>query len=241
MTAVGTDLVALHGLNNTPEVWDGARAHLTKAGEATVRWHCPLLPALDSVEAIAQWLLPQLPPTFALAGFSFGGYVAAALLEAAPERIERVALVCSSTRADNDVQRTNRERAVAVLQADGAAGHRRLAAAQAPLTMHPSRLEDPVLVALRERMLAGYGPERLSAQLRACMQRPDRTASLNAFSGPILLLAAQDDQVVTPELMQGVAREAPRARYEVVPDAGHLMPIERPDWLARALADWLAR
>lgn len=240
MTAAVTDLVALHGLNNTPEVWDGARVQLTMAGEAVVRWHCPLLPALDSVEAIARWLLPQLPPRFALAGFSFGGYVAAALLEAAPERIERIALVCSSTRADTDAQRANRERAIAVLQADGASGHRRLAAAQAPLTMHPSRLDDSVLMTLRERMLAGYGPERLSAQLRACMQRPDRTASLNGFSGPILLLAAQNDQVVTPELMQGVARDVPRARYEAVPEAGHLMPIERPDRLAGALADWLA-
>ena len=43
--------------------------------------HAPLVPARDTVEAIAGELLAQLPERFALCGFSFGGYVQARAAE----------------------------------------------------------------------------------------------------------------------------------------------------------------
>jgi len=234
---MSTELVALHGLNNSPEVWDGIVSALATPG---VHWHRPMLPALDRVEAIAQALLNELPSRFSLVGFSFGGYVAAAMLEAAPHRIERFALLCSGTRADSDTQRVVRQRAIKALTAGGAAAHREMMAAQAALVMHPSRLQDPALQAIRDRMVAAYGPQRLIAHLEASIARPDRTAVLAAWPGVRWLIAAADDRVVTAELMRGVADAAPGTRFEVVPDSGHMLPIERPEAAAARLDAWLA-
>lgn len=229
------ELVALHGLNNSPEVWAGATAHVDSVRPGAVRWHVPMLPALDTVEAVADAVLAAAPPRFALAGFSFGGYVAMAMLAAAPQRIERLVLLASQPRADTDAQREIRRKAIALLQAEGVAGHRRLAAMQAPLTMHASRLDDPVLRALRERMVDDYGPQRLVAHLAACIARPDRQAVLATWPGARHLIAAADDQVVPAALMREVAQATPGARFEAIAAAGHLVPIEQPQAVGDAL------
>ena len=70
-------LVLVPGLNNTPAIWDDVLPRLAPG----ITVHAPLVPARDTVEAIAEELLAQLPERFALCGFSFGGYVALAMLE----------------------------------------------------------------------------------------------------------------------------------------------------------------
>lgn len=92
---VCADLLLLPGLNNTGAVFDGVVAHLP----ASLRVHCPDLPALDRVEALADAVLADAPERFWLGGFSFGGYVAMAVLERAPERVQGIALICSTPRA----------------------------------------------------------------------------------------------------------------------------------------------
>jgi pimeloyl-ACP methyl ester carboxylesterase len=230
-----TELLALHGLNNSPQVWDDVAAHVAARRPGAVRWHAPALPALDTVEALAQALLAQAPPRFALAGFSFGGYVAMAMLEAAPQRIERLVLLASHPRADTDAQREVRRKAIGTVGAGGADAHRRLVALQAPLTMHPSRLEDAALRAARERQADDYGPQRLLAHLAACIARPDREAVLAAWRGPRRLVAAAGDQVVPAATMRAAAQAAPGCAFEAIDAAGHLVPLERPDAVGDAL------
>ena len=77
-------LVLIPGLNNTRAVFDQVVSELPPdvLGMALDN------PALPSVDQIAQALLPALPERFWLAGFSFGGYVAMALLAAVPERVQ---------------------------------------------------------------------------------------------------------------------------------------------------------
>ena len=81
-------LVLVPGLNNTHAVWDGVVAALGASAQCSAL-DCP---ALDTVEAVADALLAQLPERFWLAGFSFGGYVALAMLERAPQRVARARL-----------------------------------------------------------------------------------------------------------------------------------------------------
>jgi pimeloyl-ACP methyl ester carboxylesterase len=62
-------------------------------------------------------VLAQAEPTFALAGFSMGGYVAQEIARIAPERIARLALIDTAIRADTP-ERAAQRRAV-----NAAAGH----------------------------------------------------------------------------------------------------------------------
>src|SRR3546814_4065278 len=46
----------------------------------------------DSTAAMAETVLAAMPPRFALAGLSMGGYVALEIMARAPERVTRLAL-----------------------------------------------------------------------------------------------------------------------------------------------------
>ncbi|MFM1855357.1 MAG: hypothetical protein RLZ83_666, partial [Pseudomonadota bacterium] len=101
-------LLLLPGLNNTAAVFDGTVAALPQGINA----RAVNLPALDTVEALADHVLACAPGRFWLAGFSFGGYVAMAVLERAPDRVIGVALICSLPGADTPAHIARRHAAI---------------------------------------------------------------------------------------------------------------------------------
>ena len=78
------DLALIAGLNNTAAVWDAVLpvigAESARVGKV-VNCHAATNPAMDTVEELARHWLNNLPQRFHLVGFSFGGYVALAMLE----------------------------------------------------------------------------------------------------------------------------------------------------------------
>src|SRR3546814_4656639 len=60
------------------------------------------------MEGLARGVLATAPHRFALAGLSMGGYVAQAIMRLAPERVERIALLDTSARADTPEQTARR-------------------------------------------------------------------------------------------------------------------------------------
>ena len=226
-------LALVPGLNNTAQVWDGVVAALAGAADC----HALNCPPLDTVEAVADALLAQLPSWFFLSGFSFGGYVALAMLERAPHRVAGLAMVNSSTRADTDAQRAARAKSILAAQAGE---HESLMAAQAGLVFHPSSLSNVALMDTRAAMVRAYGSARFIAHLQACAQRPDRTAVLAASACPLLVVAAAEDRVIPTAVQRAGAEALPRARFVEIAQAGHMMPLEQPAALADALRSWLA-
>jgi pimeloyl-ACP methyl ester carboxylesterase len=229
-------LVLVHGLNNTPDIWDLVVAELQPRLGNDWRIHCPGMEPLETTDAVAARMLEQLPERFTFVGFSFGGYVGMAVLAAAAKRVEGFSLVCSSTRGESDAARPMRLRAIEIAQGGG---YEALMAKNHPHTVHPDRVDDPAILERREAMIAGYGVERFVAHMRACLVRPDRTALLAEFAGPRLLVAAQDDKVVPAATMGDIAAEMPDVPLVTVEHCGHLLPLERPAVLADALAGWL--
>ncbi|MFI6151624.1 alpha/beta fold hydrolase [Kitasatospora sp. NPDC051170] len=70
----------------------------------------------------------------------------------------------------------------------------------------------------------------------------DITGEVGAIDVPVAVLAGQHDAVEPP----GVLRECllphlPRAELTVVPEAGHLLPLESPAAVAAAAQEFLAR
>ncbi|MBX3453726.1 alpha/beta hydrolase [Ferrovibrio sp.] len=226
------DLVLLPGVNNTAETFHAVIAALP----ANIRGLALDCPPLESVEAIADALLPGLPARFYLGGFSFGGYVALAMLERAPERVLGIAMIASASFADTPEQRPAREAAIAAAQRGE---HLKLVAGQGAVVMHPKAAADAALVELRMKLAADYGAQRLIAHARAMMARPDRTALLTNSGRSVLLAAAREDRVVPPALMQKMADAAPHAVFETIAESGHLLPLEQPALLAASLARWI--
>ena len=222
-------LVLVPGLNNTRAVFDRLCRHLPEGTLALDN------PPLDTVEAIAQVHLAQLPERFWLGGFSFGGYVALAMLELAPERVQGLALICTAPNADTPATAERRKASLAAV-AEGR--YEAMVMAQAPNAFHPDSLQNPELMAERMAMVRDYGPERYAAHVRATMVRPDRHALLDGRH-PVMVVGASHDSLFTPAAL-AYAQAIPGVRRVTLEGAGHLLPMEQPAALARALMDWMA-
>jgi pimeloyl-ACP methyl ester carboxylesterase len=229
-------LVLAHGLNNTPIIWEPLLEILAPRLGPDWQIHCPMLETHDSTDAVAAALLRQLPERFSYVGFSFGGYVGMAVLAAAAARVEAFALVCSSTRAESEAAVPMREKAIEIALGGG---YLSMMTKNHPLTVHPDRVDDPAIHERRRRMLDGYGPERFVAHMRACVVRPDRTALLAQFAGPRLMIATEQDKVVPAQLMREIQAGMPEVPLLAIDHCGHLLPLEQPQAMADALADWL--
>lgn len=225
-------LVLLPGLNSTSAVF---RA-VAQALPADIQAHCPDLPALTTVELLAEQVLRDAPATFWLGGFSFGGYVAMAVLALAPERVQGIALICSSPLADTPVQRARRLDAIHLAEQGG----HEASASAATLPFHPDSLNKPELIALRRDIVYAYGAQRYIAHCHACMARPDRSSLLDGRR-PTLLVTASHDMVVPPAGVLAVADQVPGSHFELIDGAGHLLPLERPQALAEVLTRWVRR
>lgn len=226
-----TELVLVPGINNTRETWDGAMAALPR-----VQCHPQDCAPLASVEDIASDILRHAPQRFHLAGFSFGGYVALAMLEQAPGRIAGLALIATTSFADTPQQAAARDAAAAAAERGE---HMKLVEGPGAIALHPDAAAKPDVAALRLKIARSYGAERFIAHQRASKARPDRTQLLVTSTIPLLFVAAADDRVITADAVRQMAVAVPRARFESVPGAGHLLPIEQPHALAALLATWL--
>lgn len=224
-------LALIPGLNNTAAVFDGMAQHWPP-GVAAQALDCP---PLESVEAIADALVEQLPSRFWLAGFSFGGYVALALLERHAARVEGIALICTAPFADTPQQAERRSASLAAVR-EGR--YFQMVEAQAANAFHPDSLVNADLMAARRRMVQAYGPDTYAAHVAATIRRPDRAHLLDGRI-PTCVVAAAQDQVFPPEAVSRYARAIPGAAFHCIDGAGHLLPMEQPTALAGCLAGWM--
>lgn len=234
MTDARPTLILLSGLLCDHRLWRGQALALAER----VRVVCPDLARDDSLGAMAERVLAAAPPRFSLGGQSMGGYLALEIYRRAPQRVERLALVCSNAHADAEAQRQRRLDAIALARA-GRFGQ--VVAAQAAVLFSPAAQDDPDLAALFRAMADTIGPEGFAHQQQAIMGRIDSTPTLPTIACPTLVLGGGLDRLTPPELQQAIAAAIPGAVLEIVADAGHLAPIERPEAVAAALARWLDR
>jgi 3-oxoadipate enol-lactonase len=69
----------------------------------------------------------------------------------------------------------------------------------------------------------------------------DTRASLGEITVPTLVLAGADDPATPPDTVRVIADGIPGARFEVVPDAAHLLTAEQPAIVNALVADHLTR
>jgi pimeloyl-ACP methyl ester carboxylesterase len=189
------------------------------------------------IGAVAARILANAPPRFALAGLSYGGYIAFAMMRQAPERIDRLALLDTSARPDTAERKAERETYIAMAE-DG-----RFAEAVETLTsrfVHADRRADEALLRIMRAMAEETGAEAFVRQERAIMSRGDSRLLLSRIRCPTLVLVGESDELTPPELAKEIAGGIAGSRLVVVPECGHLSTIERPEPVNAAMREWLA-
>jgi pimeloyl-ACP methyl ester carboxylesterase len=222
--------VFLHGINNTPGVWDPVVANMSPKPPVKT----PEYPAVTCIEDIADLLWEQLPDACVLVGHSFGGYVALGMLAKSPERVAGIALVNSHTREDSEGARELREKSATAAESGK---YTKLVEAVSDRVYHPDNLGRLDLSQQREADTRDYGPVRFSAHQRACAARPDREALFSSYSGPKIVVASEVDLVIDPEDQRVMAQKC-GASFKSISGAGHMLPAEQPVRLAEQLSNW---
>lgn len=225
-------LVLVPGLNLTAALFAAQVAELGAGRAVMVADHG----GAETMAAIAAEILASAPPRFALAGLSMGGYVALEILRRAPERVGRLCLLDTNAHADAPEAAELRRQLIEIAERGG---FPKIAAMQYPKLVAPARLDDVDLQRRVRAMADATGPAAFVRQQKAILTRPDSRPSLAAIACPTTVLVGAEDQLTPPEMAADMAARIPGARLVVVPEAGHLAPIEAPDAVTAALRVWL--
>jgi pimeloyl-ACP methyl ester carboxylesterase len=226
-------LVLVPGLTCTARLYGPQISALWPFGPVTVADH-----RRDAeIGAAAKRILDNAPPRFALAGLSYGGYIAFEIMRQAAERVVKLALLDTSARADTPEQTPGRNTQIAMAQSGRYA---EIPDLSIPRYLNEKHQRDERLTTIVRQMIEETGPEAFVLQLKAIMSRPDSRPLLASIRCPTLVLVGDADVATPPELNKEIADGIPGAKLTVVPDSGHLATLEQPEAVNAALAEWLS-
>jgi pimeloyl-ACP methyl ester carboxylesterase len=220
-------LVLLPGFMLDHGLWDDVRDDLASFGPLSFGD----LFQDGSIEGMARRVLATAPASFALVGFSMGGYVAREIARQAPDRVTALILIATSARGDT-VERSMSKRFAAKQVERGA--FKGLSRAAVVAALHPKRAQDEVLI---DRMLAMGS--RLGGEVflrQAMLQRDGDLDRLGDIRCPTLVIAAADDALRSVAESEKLARGIPGATLMVLEGSGHMLPGP----LADTMRAWLS-
>ncbi|NBW85563.1 MAG: alpha/beta fold hydrolase [Planctomycetia bacterium] len=173
-------------------------------------------------------------------GLSMGGYVAQHVAARHPGRVAALVLVDTKLEADTPEARTGRADLAAKV---GRLGQSILADAMVPRLLAAGPQSQAVdrdgIEEMLRRTIAAQPVETIQAALAALGARPDMSEALRRVRVPTLLVVGAEDAITPPACMEAATRVLPEARLLVVPGAGHMTPLERPDLFNAALLEFL--
>ena len=226
-------LVLIPGLGSDAAVW---RRTIAALGDEA---RCLVGDTLsdDTLSGMAARILDQAPRSFGLAGVSMGGMVAMEMMRLAPRRVTRLALVDTVARPDAWTRKVYRR--VANLVVGASRDFRPLAQRTLGSLVHPSASAD-VREALLE-MSVRVGSKAYIRQNRAVAARGDLRAILRSVDVPTAVIVGREDRMTPVELSREIHALTPGSTLHVIPDCGHLPPIEKPEAMAALLKALLGR
>ncbi len=101
-----------------------------------------------------------------------------------------------------------------------------------------SKQAPPRLVELTRNRMSETLPEVLLADLLAC-DAFDVTPQLSQITQPALVMCGTEDRMTPLDAARALAKALPHGRLQAIPQAGHMLMLERPDAVADLLRAFL--
>jgi pimeloyl-ACP methyl ester carboxylesterase len=237
----GTPVVLVHGFPFSAESWRADAEAL--AGDMGVRVIAPSMRGFGKSEAsgldslsmdvmaddVAAILDALALDAVVVGGLSMGGYVTLSFARRFPERLRGLVLADTRAEPDTDEGRANRDRGIARVESGDYAGYvdSLLEVILAPST----RSSRPAVVEQVRRMAMQARPASVVAALRAMRDRADSRPVLGSIAVPTLVVVGADDALIPPPASRAIVAALPPglATEHVIPSAGHLSNLERPE------------
>lgn len=238
-----TPLVLLHAFPLDHRMWDGVRAGIAEHIELITPDQrgfggTPLGDDEPDLATVATDVLDRLNGRrVVLGGCSMGGYVAMAVLRAAPEQVAGLLLVSTRATADADAGRANRHAMASRIEEEGPGF--------VPDTVLPTLLGSetherrPEVVAEVRTLVSEQDGATIAWSQRAMAARPDSSEVLRNTDVPTLIVRGEQDALIPPDEADALATLMPKAEVVVLAGAGHLPSLEVPEEFTGAVARWL--
>lgn len=169
-------------------------------------------------------------------GVSMGGYAALAFARRHPDRLAGLVLADTRAGADTPEARAGRSQLAEHIRREGSA----VAAEMLPkLLGATTRDQRPELASELAAQIAANPAEGLCDALAGLAARADSGPELRRIAVPTLVVCGEEDEITPPDESRRMAESIPGARLELIPEAGHLASVERPEAFNRALAGFL--
>jgi pimeloyl-ACP methyl ester carboxylesterase len=209
-------VVLLHAFPLDERMWAPQRAVVPEA--ATPR----LYGRGRSMEAWAESIAAELDGELVLVGASMGGYCALTLARREPERVRALLLVGSRPDPDSEERRQGRAATIGLIRNEGPEALWR--------DMVPKLFADP---ANADASLLYRDPDGLVAAVEAIRDRGDSTDVARAYGDRLRFVVGEHENFVSPGELSGFD-------IRVIPGAGHLVNLERPEQFNAELQEFLA-
>lgn len=179
----------------------------------------------------------QITQPIVFCGLSMGGYVAWQFWRRHAARLKGLVLCDTKSKADTSEAAAGRMKMVDhVLRA----GAEVVAEAMPAKLFAPATYEkSPQVVARIKETIGRTAPEGIAAALRGMAVRPDMSGELRYIKVPALVVVGQHDSISPVEEMRDIANALPDSHFVVIPDAGHMAPLEEPARFNEALQAYL--
>lgn len=235
-------IVLLHGVGLDHTMWDEVAdrlrtalpQHRVLALDLPGHGAKPPVPQGVSLADLAGALAPEIPPGSVVVGFSLGALIAQHLARYRPELVAAlvsVSSVCRRTTAERD----------AVLGRLAAAERDLPATAEASVQRWFDGTDvDPSVVERTRSVLLANDPDSFRRCYRVFATADAEIGpELDRIAVPSLAVTGELDGGSTPEMSFRLARAQPDCRVVVVPQARHMLPVQRPDEFISALTTFL--
>jgi pimeloyl-ACP methyl ester carboxylesterase len=171
-------------------------------------------------------------------GLSMGGYVLWQIKEHYPQLIKRAIICDTKITADSDeakaVRKTTADRVIKE-------GTKFLVESMLPKLVHVETLKHrPLVKQSIEKMIIHAPPAGVAACSLGMADRPDMSHLLQEFHQPTLVICGEDDAITPAAGMLEMSQQMPHSNFKIIPNAGHMSPLEQPAIFQQLLLEFLS-
>jgi 3-oxoadipate enol-lactonase len=172
-----------------------------------------------------------------ICGLSMGGYIAMAYLRKYSQHVAGMIYANTKATPDSAEGKAGRDKNIALAQEKGAAA---IAEVMLPKLFAPKSYETKKeLVEQVNRIMHSATVPGIVGALGAMRDRPDSLETLQQADVPTLIIAGTDDALMPMAEQEKMNQAARGSKLVVIPDAGHLSPMEQPEAFNQAVAEFL--
>ena len=190
----------------------------------------------DNIEDMVTAFLATAPDNFTIVALSMGGAIAFEIMRQASDKVEKLVLIATSARGDDDEKAQSRYEMIELAQSGQ---FEQVIFHSYPSLVHPAFGDDPRLFSKVADMFFQTGKDVYIKQQHALLHRKASLDELATYECPTLIICGEQDQMNPINCSEEMASRINQSRLEILSGSGHLPPLEAFERVNELLIDFL--